>query len=116
MLIARMLIVVAALWLPVQSMAATDMALCHQMQQSFMQHMPDGTLTVDTPFYNQTDSEAPQTCRLCLPCAACPMPYLGADQAAFSFQSSFSFEPVAQWQPHFRSLDVLEHPPRPSSL
>lgn len=111
-----MLIVVTALWLPVQGMAATGMALCHQMQQSSMQHMPDGTPTVDKPFYNQSDADAPQACKLCHPCAACPMPYLGADQTVLSCLSPFSFEPVAQWQPHFRSLDVLEHPPRSSSL
>jgi hypothetical protein len=106
----RILIVVMALWLPVQTMAAVGMGFCQQMPQG---DAPIGTQTVDIPSCNQTNPGILQSCRLCHSCIVCPMPTLGADHPILFLLPPLSFESVALWQPYARALDVIEHPPRP---
>ena len=110
LLIARVLIVVMALWLPVHTMAAVGMAFCQQMPQG---DASIDTQTVDVPSCDQTNPGILQGCRLCHSCVVCPMPTLSADCANLFLLPPFSFEPVAVWQSYGRCLDVIEHPPRP---
>ena len=109
LLLARILIVVMALWLPVQTMAAVGMAFCPQMSQG---DASIDTQTVDIPSCDQTNPGILQSCRLCHSCVVCPIPTLGADNPILFLLAPLSFEPIALWQPYVRALDVLEHPPR----
>lgn len=113
MLIARILIVVLALWLPMQSMAAAGMAFCHQMPQN---DASVGTPAADIPICNQAHPETPQSCKLCHSCIHGVTPALGNDHLSLLFPTPSTLEPVAPWYPRFRSLDVLEHPPRQALL
>jgi hypothetical protein len=113
LLITRILIVVMALWLPMQSMAAVGMDFCQQMPQD---DTSVGTPAADIHYCSPTDPEALQTCKLCHSCIVCPTPALGDPRPILSLSPSSSFEPAALWQPYIRSLDVLERPPRPVPL
>lgn len=109
MLITRALIVVMVLWLPLQGIEAASMALC--------QHAPQGDTTASVAAHgssncNLADSDTPPVCKLCHACILCPTPAL-SDNHLLSFSQLPGFEPAAVWQPYVRSLDVLEHPPRP---
>ena len=108
MLIARILIVVIALWLPVQSMAVVGMDFCQQMPQD---DVSVSTLAADISFCDQPQPGMQQSCKLCHSCTLCLTPALG-DNRSLSFSQLPGFEPAAEWQPYVRSLDVLEHPPR----
>ena len=109
LLIARILIVVMALWLPMQSMAAVGMAFCHQMPQD---DSSVGTPAADIPICDQAHPETLQSCKLCHACIHCVTPALGDTHLTSSFSPPSTLEPVATSRPRFRSLDVLEHPPR----